>query len=344
MIERGSCVPGLGPGVREEVGVEAAQLVNVGRFDAVEAPLPDPALGEVVVEMRHASICGSDLHLVFGRSSAGPYPMRPGRPGHEGVGVVVDSRSARWSVGDQVLTVPMPGQGTCYAEYQAVGEDFLVALPNGIPLDHLVMAQQLGTVVFGFRRYWPVGLSATDRSVAVLGAGSAGLFALQLARLAGFAQVIVADLEPSRLEVAMRLGADRVVLAGQESFVDAVHDETGGAGADLVIEAAGFDACRADCIEAVRRNGRVGFFGLAEHPGLVPFPFELAFRKACSMELAGNAQLEPGLTSFAVALKLIAEGQIVLDDLLDARYRLSELQEAMEVAHDRRAVKVLIDF
>jgi len=323
--------------------VYAAQLVSRGRFEVVELPEPVPGKGEVLVRMQSASICGSDLHRVFGRNEAGGYPLAPGSPGHEGVGTVFESRSALWHEGDLVLTVPMPGAGACYATSQVVGENFLVALGSEADLSRLLMAQQLGTVVYGFHRYWPAGKPAEGARAAIIGAGSAGLFALQLAKLAGFGDVVISDLEPARLEVAKRLGAAVTVHAPVESFVDAVLGHTDGLGAELVIEAAGFDACRADCVDAVRSHGRIGFFGLPEGSGLVPFPFERAFRRACTIELAGNAQLEPGLASFAEAVELIARGSVVVDDLLESRYPLAELTGAMEVAHERRALKVSID-
>lgn len=322
--------------------MEAAQLVAPGEFELVELPDPIPQEDEVLVEMRSASICGSDLHGVFGRTNVGQFPRAPGQPGHEGIGTVIESRSAIWHEGDRVLTVPMPGQGACFATHQVVGAAFLVPLPADAELDRLLMAQQLGTVVFGFHRYWATGTPAEGRRAAIIGAGSAGLFALQLAKLAGFTEVLVSDLEPARLDVAKRLGAI-TVHAPNESFVEAVLALTDGEGADLVIEAAGFDSCRAECVEAVRRYGRVGYFGLPEAPGLVPFPFERAFRRACSIEMAGNAQLEPGLTSFREAVDLIASGKVNVDEFIESRYGLAEMTTAMQAAHERRAIKVSID-
>jgi L-iditol 2-dehydrogenase len=188
-----------------------------------------------------------------------------------------------------------------------------------------------------------VGLSADGCTAAILGAGAAGLFALQLAKLAGFSRVIVCDLEPDRLEAAALLGADVTVQAPERSFVEAVRDHTDGAGAELVIEAAGFDTCRADCISATRYLGRTGFFGLPEHQGAVGFPLAEAFTRGCTIVMAGNAQLEEGLASFHEAVELIASGALDVGHLLESRYALEEVQVAMDVAHERRALKVSFD-
>jgi L-iditol 2-dehydrogenase len=347
--------------------MRAAQVMSPGRFEVVDVAAPAPEPGQILVRMIAASICGSDLNRAFGAGAhpktahtAGPgeasagippagatvpegYPLAPGRPGHEGVGEVVDSRSAQHAPGDLVLTVPVAGAGGAYAEQAVVGEDFAITLPDGLDIHRALMAQQLGTVVYGFHRYWPAGRAAGGLKAGIIGAGSAGIFALQLARLAGFDEIVISDLEPSRLAVAAKLGADVTVLAPDESFVDAVRARTGGAGADLVIDATGFDACRADCIEAVCYHGRVGFFGLPEHPGLVPFPLAGAFRKGCCIEMAGVAQLEPGLASFREALDLLATGAIDVDAMIEQRYSLDRFGEAMEAARDHVGLKINLD-
>lgn len=323
--------------------MRAGQVSGPGKFEVVEVADPAPAEGQILVSMRSASICGSDLHRVFAEGGLDAYPLPPGRPGHEGVGVVVDSRSAKHGPGEVVLTVPVAGAGAAYAELQVVGEDYAITLPADTDLDRALMAQQLGTVVFGWHRYWPEGRPAAGLKAGVIGAGSAGLFALQLARLAGFAEVVISDLEPSRLDVAKKLGATRVVLAPGESFVEAAKELTDGAGLDLVIDATGFDACRADCVEAVRYHGRIGYFGLPERPGLVPFPLSAAFRKGCTIEMAGVAQLQPGLKAFREALDLIATGQVDVDAMIERRYPLDRFPEAMAAARARVAPKVNVD-
>lgn len=319
--------------------MQAVQLVRQGTFEVIEVGIPAPEPGQVLVQMESASVCGSDLRTVFGGHVVA-FPLTPGRPGHEGVGTIVESRSASWAVGDRVLTVPMPGVGACFADLQVVDERFLVALSTAASPHQIVMAQPLGTVINGFRRYWPTGLSAEGCTAAILGAGTAGLFALQLAKLEGFSRVIVCDLEPARLEAAEILGADVVVQAPERSFVDAVLEYTDGAGAELVIEAAGFDACRAECISATRYLGRTGFFGLPEHAGAVGFPLAEAFARGCTIVMAGNAQIEEGLTSFHEAIDLIESGALDVGHLLEPRYALDDIQLAMDMAHERRALKV----
>ena len=322
--------------------MRAARLVAPARVEVEDAPLPVPGDGEVLVRMQAASICGSDVHVIFdGFADPEQLPARPGFPGHEGVGQVVESRAPGFEPGNLVLTVPPPADAGCFAEMQAVASWSLVGLPPGADLPRLLMAQQLGTTVYAFRRFWPAGGAGT---AAVIGAGSAGLFFLQLLRLAGCPDVVVADLEPARLAVARSLGASLCVAAPEESVVEAVLDRTAG-GADLVIEAAGYDVCRAQAVEAVRAGGRLGFFGFPERPDLAPFPVAVAFRKGVTIEFSVGAQREPGLRSFHEALDLISSGRVEVGYCLRERLPLERAPEALERARQRGhgAVKLTIE-
>src|SRR5579875_3827242 len=97
------------------------------------------------------------------------------------------------------------------AEYQALPGSFCVRLTGQVPLSHLLMAQQLGTVIYALRRH-PLDLIGQD--VAIIGQGSAGAFFTFLLKRAGAARVMVSDKSPARLAYARHLGADLAVLAG----------------------------------------------------------------------------------------------------------------------------------
>jgi L-iditol 2-dehydrogenase len=321
--------------------MKAARLVGLGQVVVDDFPLPGPGPDQVLVRMRRASICGSDLHVVYDGFLPDEMPAPPGYPGHEGVGEVVESRSPDFAPGDHVLTVPIPASAGCFAEHQVVQAGSLVKLPSGADPDRLLMAQQLGTTIYAFRRFWP---GEPGRVAAVIGAGSAGLFFLQQLRAKGFEKVVVADLEPGRLEIGRELGADLTVQAPAESVVEACLDLTGGEGADLVIEAAGYDACRSQALEAVRENGRLGFFGFPERRGDAPFPIERAFRKAPTIEFNVGTQREPGLRSFREAVDAIAAGRIEVDYLLAPALRIEQAPEAFELARERGKGAVKVNF
>ncbi len=318
--------------------MRAAYMPAPGRLDVGDFPVPEASDGQVLVQMQYASICGSDVHIVHHGFHNEQAIGRPGYPGHEGVGTVVESRSERFAPGTSVLTVPHGHEGGCFAEFQALGDRSVIPLPPGRDRRQLLMAQQLGTVVFAMKKFWRPQVE----TAAVVGVGSAGLFFVQLLLAKGCRTVIVSDVNRKRLEAAESLGA-RGVLVPDGSLAEEVLSATDGAGADLVIETAGLDVGRADAVAAVRTHGVVGCFGYAEHGGLSPFPVHAAFRKAATVAWVRDTQSEEGLLSFHEAVRLIDSDQINVDHHVGRVIPLEQTPSGLETARSERdVVKVII--
>jgi L-iditol 2-dehydrogenase len=325
--------------------VKAAQIIEPGRIEVTEAPIPTPADGEALIRSHRASICGSDIHIVYEGFYRGDFPAPPGFPGHEGVGRVELSRTSDLKEGDWVLAVPNPPVARTYADFHSVIGSSLIPLPEGGDPDRLLNAQQLGTVVYAFRRHWPSTMSAEGKTVAICGAGSAGLFFTQLAKRAGFEKVIIADRAELRLDIAKGFGADVTVQVPNDSFVDAVLESTDGVGADLVIEAVGLDETRIQCLDAVRYQGRVGYFGFPERPTKdSAWSYQAAWQKTPTIEIVTGTQREPGLRSFHEAIELIHSGEVNVDPFVTPVFPIEKVQEALDAARDRLGGKIAIEF
>src|SRR6201992_3442357 len=208
--------------------MKAARWVEVGRVVCEEVARPSPSDGEILLRTAYTSICGSDLHSVYG--GAPPPGVAAGHPGHESVGEVVESRCPGFAPGDRVLTVPFAVDGRCLAEFQAIPGSACIRLPATAPLSHLLMAQQLGTVVYALRSR-PLDLVGKD--AAVIGQGSAGAFFTFLLKRAGAARVLVSDRSRVRLAYSRKLGADLTVEADADDFRSAVLGGTSGRGGGL---------------------------------------------------------------------------------------------------------------
>jgi L-iditol 2-dehydrogenase len=321
--------------------VKAARWVDVGRVVCEDVPVPPVADGQILVRTSYASICGSDLHSVF--LEAPPQPAPAGFPGHESVGEVVESRCPGFEPGDRVLTVPHAADGRCLAEFQALAGSFCIRLPATAPLTHLLMAQQLGTVVYALRSH-PLDLIGKD--VAVIGQGSAGAFFTFLLKRAGAARVLVSDFSPARLAYSRQLGADLAVDAGAADFRSAVMEATGGRGADVVVEAVGSRETFPLSLELAAAGATLIWFGLPEGASDYPFSFEKFFRWRLTAHSNFGAQGEPGLESFRYALRLIADGAIDVAPLLSHMLPIDKVDEAFRIAHDRsdNALKVSVKF
>ena len=321
--------------------MKAARWVDVGRVVCEDVPVPSVADGEILLRTAYASICGSDLHEVF--RNAPPRPGAAGHPGHESVGEVVESRCPGFAPGDCVLTVPYAAAGRCMAEFQALPGSACIGLPATAPLSHLLMAQQLGTVIYALRSH-PLDLIGKD--AAVVGQGSAGAFFTFLLKRAGAARVLVSDKSPARLAYSRQLGADLAVDAGAVDFRSAVMEATGGRGAGVVVEAVGSREAFPLSLELAGAGATVVWFGLPEDGDDYRFPFGEFFRRRLTAHTKFGAQGEPGLESFRYAVRMIADGAIDVAPLLSHMMPIEKVDEAFRIAHDRtdNALKVSIKF
>jgi L-iditol 2-dehydrogenase len=243
----------------------------------------------------------------------------------------------------RVLTVPFAVVGRCLAEFQALPGSACIKLPDTVPLSHLLMAQQLGTVVYALRSR---PLDVIGQDAAVIGQGSAGAFFTFLLKRAGAARVLVSDKSPARLAYSRQLGADLTVDATQADFRAAVLEATGGRGAGLVVEAVGSRETFPLSLEVAAPGATLVWFGLPEGDGEYPFSFRQFFRRALTAYSNFGAQGEPGLESFRHAVRLIADGAIDVSPLLSHLLPIEEIDVAFRIAHERtgNALKVSIKF
>ena len=307
----------------------------------IETPIPTPTDGQALVKMELASICGSDLHIVDYGWLVDEYPLRPGYPGHEGIGTVVDANGTDLQTGDRVLVTPAIWDSLCFAEYQALGGNFLTVLPgaSGQKPEHLLMAQQLGTVIFAAKRL----PNLLNQTCVVMGQGSAGLFWNFVLKHLGAERVIAIEPIAHRLDVGSRFGSDHQI---NDTFSTATRRvvELTGAGADVVVEAVGTKETHAHALELVRPDGQVVWFGVPQSAETIPFNFDLFFRKRISAYSPLGAQDELELSSFRQALKWIEDGVIDMSEVVTHSFPLARADEAFATARQRQggAVKIVI--
>ncbi|MDP6422607.1 MAG: zinc-binding dehydrogenase [SAR202 cluster bacterium] len=307
-----------------------------------EIPIPDPEPGKVLVKTTLASICGSDLHIVYMGWNVHEFPLPHGYPGHEGVGEVVDGGGTGFEPGELVLTAPNIWGSKCFAGYQLIDPQFLLRLPTDTPQTHLLMAQQLGTVVFGCRRL----PSLVGKTVVVVGQGSVGLFHDFMLRRIGAHKIIAIEPVPERLAHGRRMGVDEAIDVTGQRATDAVMDLTNGEGADLVIEGVGSVETLNQTLQLVKPLGRVAVFGLPPTMDRVPFDWDTFFRKRLDLHTVFGAQDEPGLPAFQLAVDFIRNGEIDMEPFVTHRYDVNQVQDAFDLAtaKEEGALKVSLTF
>jgi 2-desacetyl-2-hydroxyethyl bacteriochlorophyllide A dehydrogenase len=326
--------------------MRAGQMVEVGRMNCVEAPVPEPGPSQVLVRSEMASICGSDLHLVcMGAGLHAAPPMPVGYPGHESIGEIVESNVDGLEAGTAVLCFPNVPVAQGFAEYQQVGGSYVLPLPQAaVPRAHLLMAQQLGTVIYALGQ---CPHDVAGETVVVLGQGSAGLFFTYLLKRAGAERVIVSDLSPQRLAVSRAYGADVTLDPATDDVRAAVADLTGGKGADYLVEAVGRAETFLLTVDLVRIGAELLWFGLPSVDSHIEINFAKFFRKKLRAACTYGAQDEPGAASFRSALDLISSAQIDVGPLLSHVFPVERIDEAFQLANEpveAGATKVSVTF
>jgi len=242
---------------------------------------------EVLVRVRAAGVCTTDIHMVQGKLD---FAKPPWILGHEMAGTVerVGAEVSGWLVGDRVVVDPVVACGCCsacrtgkkylcpsggelgttygqggYGQFVAVKPENLYRLPDALSFAEGAMMEPLNCTMGAIQR---VG-NMVGADVAVFGPGPAGLLFLQLAKAYGASSVTLIGLDDDRLQLGKRLGAGRVLnlhsAAGREQLPEMEFD--------VVIEASGSMAAVRDCFDRVRSGGTVVLYGLngSDQPTIV---------------------------------------------------------------------------
>lgn len=307
-----------------------------------EVPAPTPELGQVVVEVKAAGLCHTELHFLSGLLDLG---VRPVTLGHEVVGRVAQVGADVTDVreGQRVIVYYYVGCGRCghclvgdenlcgalRAEYGFVSDGgFASALKvparNCVPLpDHVSdeAAAPIGcSVTTGIHAMNLARVSHGD-IVLVYGIGAVGLGIVQLASHAG-AEVIAVGRTPAKLEKAKSLGAAHAIEATAGSVANRVRDITAGHGADVVMELVATKATMQESTEALAKRGRLVFIGYSEDSYSV-HPIQLVITEASVTGSVGNT-----LAELKQAVDLVSRGMVTT--VVDRTLPLDEFQKGID--------------
>jgi L-iditol 2-dehydrogenase len=331
--------------------VKAARLHGARDVRIHDEPRPKAAAGEVLVRVEAVGLCGSDLHWFEHGGIGGTTIARPIVPGHELAGRTEDGRlvavDPAVSCGHCLLcleghpnlcpSVRFAGHGTedgALREWMSWPAECLFPLPEGFTAADGAMLEPLGVALHTL----DLAHVRPGASVGVFGCGPIGLFALQVAKLAGAARLVATDL-PSRghrLEAAHALGAEVFAAEGGREAC-AIVDAIGGLGLDTAIEAAGAAEAVDAAIEAVRPGARVVLAGIPAEER-TSFSASTARRKGLTIALVRRMK-----HVYPRAIALAAAGRVDLRSVVSHRFPLAEAGRAFALAAAREGLKVLIE-
>ena len=315
--------------------------------------LPDPSgTSGVVVEIRAAGVCGTELHFLDGMI---PPPSYPFVLGHEGAGVVRSApEGARVSVGDRVAIYNLIACGTCdwcrtgreevcsdpvgqlgfnldgtFRDLVEIPEANLVPLPDNVSFEDAALLSCSGMTAVHVTRLAKVSLGET---VVVNGIGGVGLMVIQACVAAGARVIGIADSAP-KADLARESGADDVILLGPDGYepvAQEIRDRTGGSGAHNFFELVGTTASMLSGIRGLRRHGALVLIGYtSESIEVHPIELILSETRILSSVAASRNDLE-------TAIALNSQGK--MRSTIDTRYALADAG----IAFDRLRARAVL--
>jgi len=334
--------------------------------DLLTVPDPTPGDDEVLVAVRAASVCGTDVHIwEWNQWAQNRIQRLPMILGHElsGEVVKVGPRVRSLAVGDHVSAETHIADGTCYqcrtgkmhicenvkvlgvdrdgifAEYAVLPE--LNAWRNDPKLDPSLASIQepLGNAVHSLLPEENIE-DLAGKNVLVTGCGPIGLLAILVAKTFGAANVIATEVNRVRFDLARKMGAD-LVLNPQEQgkgLVQRIRDATEGHGVDVATEMSGHPSSLPLVFEALRPGGRVSLLGLFDGPVSLNFDDAIIFRAARVHGIFGRRMFDTWYTVKGLLTSPVFREK--MGQIITHRVPIPELGRAMELIRSSEAAKV----
>jgi L-iditol 2-dehydrogenase len=340
--------------------MKAAMLYGVRNLRIEDVPIPQLDKGEVLVRVRAATTCGTDLKI-FQRGYVSHVIKLPTIFGHEWAGEIVDlspdvdwlERGMRIRAGNSApcLHCKMCERGKfnlcenmiwlwgAYAEYLKVPAQMvrvnLQKIPVHVSYEEAALTEPLACVLHGVEE---AGVKLGD-TIAIIGAGPIGLLHLLTVKRLGVERVFMVDLVEERLDFAQRIGADETIDGKQEDVIRRIRELTDGCGADVVIEAVGLPFTWEQALRMVRKGGTVLEFGGCPPGTQIKVSTELLHYG--EVKVLGAFHTTP--IHFRRALQLISSKTINVKSLITRKMPLDQLKDAFELlATSKREIKIAI--
>lgn len=330
--------------------MKALVLKEYNHFVCEDVPLPEIAADEVLIRVKACGICGSDVHGMDGSTGRRIPPIIMG---HEAAGVIeqIGSGVSEWSLGERVtfdstvvtrqdfysqkgtfnlsdyrkvlgVSCPEYRQHGAFAEFVAVPQSVLYRLPEGLSFEQAAMTEPV-SVAFHAVNQLP---SEINDSAVVVGCGMIGLFVVQALRIKGCGKIIAIDLDASRLEMALKFGADAAIKADDPEALDKVRALTHGRGADLGVEVVGITPTVTMAINAVRKGGKIALVG-----NLAP-KIDLPLQAVVTRQLTLYGSCASA-GEYPACLDMIASGRVKVDEMMSAVVPLEDAGAWFERLH-----------
>jgi len=333
------------------------RVAEPGKVDFISREVPQPGPGQVLIKIVSSSVCGSDLHIFKGKHPSAALPVTIG---HEFAGdvIAIGGGVHAFSVGDRVTVEPVIVCGKCeqcrhgnygycenisftyrngdgaMADYITVLEPYVYKLPDYLSYDAGALIEPFAVATHAVRR----ADIRLGEKVLVIGSGAIGILIAALCRRDGASEVAVVDFSPVRLKKALEMGATTAINPREDGVTveEAVQKLTGGAGMDKTFECVGMEETFIQAMMTLKKNGLATIVGIFEEQMI-----KIPVTRFITHEI--RVQGSQGYCwDFPVALEMSKE--IKLEKLITHKFKLDELQQALETCLDRQsgAIKAIV--
>ena len=327
--------------------------------DIREVKVPEYGRTDVLVKVKAASICGTDLHIYEWDRWAQNRIHPPLIPGHEFCGEVVAYGDEVTSVkeGDFVSAEMHVACGKClqcrtgeahicqhvkiigvdadgaFAQYVVIPETNIWKLDAAIPQEYASILDPLGNAV-----HTVLAGEIAAKTVAITGCGPIGLFAIAVARAVGATTVFAIEVNEHRRRVAKQMKADYALDPSKEDVTAIVMEKTGGLGVDVVLEMAGHPDAIRTAFDIVRRGGRISLLGLTAKPISLNFSEDIIFKGITIQGINGRRMYQTWFQMTA----LLKAGKLDLHPVITDKIPMTDFSKAMERLKTGEASKILV--
>lgn len=330
-------------------------------FVLQEVAIPEIGPTDVLIKVEKAGVCGTDYHIYSWDKWAQARVKPPLVIGHEFMGRVTAIGDAVHSVavGDRVSAEGHIADLTCllcrtgeahicerveiigvdrdgsFAEYIAMPEYNIWKLDPAIPDEYAAIFDPLGNAV-----HTVMAAGVSTKSVVITGVGSIGLMAIPVARAAGAAAVYAIDINPAKLELAKRLGADETFDARDPDLVAKIHKLTNGDGVDVLLEMSGQGSAIDTGLQMVRNGGRAALLGIPSDNISINLAERIIFKGLTVLGINGRTMFETWYQTQA----LVKSGRVDLRPIITHVLPYTEFDEAFALMKSGEAAKIVLDF
>ena len=341
--------------------IKAAVLTHPKQIEVEQREMPQPKEDEVLIRIRTVGICGSDVHY-YEHGRIGRYVVeKPIILGHEASGEIVSvgskvthlhagqrvaiepgatcgecdyCKSGRYNLCPHVKFLATPPYDGAFAEYVTMRSDVVFPIPDDFSFETAALIEPFSVGLHAIRR----GELKQNETVIIMGMGPVGLLTVVNAKLAGASTIIGVDLEQSRLDLALEMGATHTINLREESLAQKVMEATNYELVDVAFETAGNPKAVQGAVASVKRGGRVVIVGMSPQDEV---PVNISHIVDSEIDLRGIFRYHH---TYPASIELLSNKDVNIDKIITSKYSLDQTGAAFEKALQDKAntVKIMV--